>query len=113
MKGKWTVADAAVARTSDLSVRILSALVMLAVAAAALWAGGVVLDAFIALVALAAFVELVRLVMLATASWPLRAVGILAGAAYFGAAAAILMGAGTFLLVMVLGITVFTDTGAF
>jgi phosphatidate cytidylyltransferase len=106
------VAEAAAPR-SDLSVRVLSALVMLAVAAAALVMGGRVLDAFIALVALAAFAELVRLVWLATASWPLRIVAILAGAAYFGAAAAILTGAGTFLLVLVVGITVFTDTGAF
>jgi phosphatidate cytidylyltransferase len=86
---------------------------MLAVALAALMIGGVVLDAFIALVALAAFGEFVRLVMLATPSWPLRAVAVLLGAAYFGAAAAILIGAGKFLLVMVIGITVFTDTGAF
>ena len=98
---------------SDLPTRLISALVMLAVAAAALVIGGRVLDAFIALVALVAFAEFGRLVWLATPSWPLRVVAILAGAAYFGAAAAILMGAGKFLLVMVVGITVFTDTGAY
>lgn len=100
-------------RRTDLWVRVLSACVMLAVALAALMIGGVVLDAFIALVALAAFGELVRLVMLATPSWPLRLVAILAGAAYFGAAAAILVGAGKVLLVLVVGIAAFTDTGAF
>ncbi|HEY6815159.1 MAG TPA: phosphatidate cytidylyltransferase [Croceibacterium sp.] len=100
-------------RHTDLPVRILSAIVMLAVALGAVVAGGVVLDAFIALVALAAFGELARLIMLATPSWPLRLVAILAGAGYFGAAAAILMGAGTFLLVLVVGIAAFTDTGAF
>jgi phosphatidate cytidylyltransferase len=87
--------------------------VMLAVTLAALLTGGAVLDAFIALVALAAFAELVRLVMRATPGWPLRLFAILAGAAYFGAAAAILIGAGKVLLVLVVGIAVFTDTGAF
>jgi phosphatidate cytidylyltransferase len=100
-------------RHTDLWVRILSACVMLAVALAALVIGGVVLDAFIALVALAAFAELVRLVMRATPSWPLRLVAFVAGAAYFGFAAAILIGAGKFLLVLVVGIAAFTDTGAF
>jgi phosphatidate cytidylyltransferase len=100
-------------RHTDLWVRILSAAVMLAVALAALLIGGVVLDAFIALVALAAFGELVRLVMRATPAWPLRLLAILAGALYFGGAAAILMGAGKFLLVLVVGIAAFTDTGAF
>ena len=104
---------AELARHTDLPVRVLSAVVMLAVALGAVVTGGIVLDAFIALVALAAFGELVRLVMLATPSWPLRLLAILAGAAYFGAAAAILMGAGKFLLVLVVGIAVFTDTGAF
>lgn len=100
-------------RASDLRTRVISAAVMLAVAAGALVLGGRVLDAFIALVALAAFAEFARLVMLATASWPLRLLALLAGAAYFGVAAAVLIGAAQFLLIMVLGITVFTDTGAF
>lgn len=100
-------------RHTDLPVRILSAVVMLALALGAVVIGGAVLDAFIALVALAAFGEMVRLVMLATPNWPLRLVAMLAGAVYFGAAAAILVGAGKFLLVLVVGIAVFTDTGAF
>lgn len=114
MGGK-PVADPAapVGRTSDLATRVASALVMLVVAIAALWAGGRVLDAFVALVALAAFAEFARLVLQATPSVPLRVAGLLTGAAYFGIAAAILVGAGTFLLVMVIGITVATDTGAF
>lgn len=100
-------------KTSDLPVRLVSAVVLLLLACAALAAGGAVLDAFIVLVALIGFVELVRLVMAATGSWPLRIVGILAGAAYFGLAAATMTGAGTFLLVLVLGVTIFTDTGAY
>lgn len=98
---------------ADLPTRLASAAVMLAAAAAALAIGGVVLDAFIVLVALVGFGEFVALVWRATGSVPLRAVGVLAGAAYFGLAAAVLVGAGTFLLVLVLGITILTDTGAF
>jgi phosphatidate cytidylyltransferase len=105
-------AEAAMPR-SDLPLRTVSAVAMLVVAGLALAIGGVVLDAFIALVALVAFGEFVRLVLLATPGWPLRAAAILFGVAYFGFAAMVLMGAGKFLLVMVIGIAVFTDTGAY
>ena len=100
-------------RTSDLPTRVLSAVVMLAVAAFAIGIGGQVLDAFLFLVALIAFGEFVLLVWRATPNWPLRILAFVAGAAYFGVAAGILAGAGTFLLIMVIGITVFTDTGAY
>ena len=103
----------AAAKPTDLSTRVMSALVMLAVAAFAVGIGGYVLDAFLFLVALIAFGEFVLLVLKATPNWLLRIIAIAAGAAYFGVAAAILAGAGTFLLIMVIGITVFTDTGAF
>ena len=103
----------AAAKPTDLSMRVMSALVMLAVAAFAVGIGGYVLDAFLFLVALIAFGEFVLLVLKATPNWLLRIIAIAAGAAYFGVAAAILAGAGTFLLIMVIGITVFTDTGAF
>ena len=103
----------AAAKPTDLSTRVMSALVMLAVAAFAVGIGGYVLDAFLFLVALIAFGEFVLLVLKATPNWLLRIVAIAAGAAYFSVAAAILAGAGTFLLIMVIGITVFTDTGAF
>lgn len=100
-------------RTADLPKRLLSAVIMLVLAAAALALGGTVLDAFILLVALIGFVEFVGLVLRATASLPVRGIAILAGAAYFGVAATVLTGAGTFLLILVIGITVFTDTGAY
>jgi len=103
----------ATTKQTDLPTRVMSALVMLAVAAFAVGIGGYVLDAFLYLVALIAFGEFVLLVLKATPNWLLRIVAIAAGAAYFGVAAAILAGAGTFLLIMVIGITVFTDTGAF
>ena len=100
-------------RTADLPRRLASALVMLAVTALAVAIGGQVLDAFIALVALVAFGEFALLVVRATPNLLVRLVAWLAGAAYFGVAAAMLIGAGTFLLLMVVGVTVFTDTGAY
>src|SRR5690606_25575173 len=57
---------------SDLPLRLASAAVMLVLAVAAICFGGAVLDAFIAAVALAGFVEFARLVLLATPSLPLR-----------------------------------------
>ncbi|HWT29782.1 MAG TPA: phosphatidate cytidylyltransferase [Croceibacterium sp.] len=100
-------------KTADLPRRLLSAVAMLALAALAVAIGGAALDAFIVLVALVAFGEFALLVTRATPSLPVRLVAWAAGAAYFGLAAAILVGAGTFLLLMVVGITVFTDTGAY
>ena len=100
-------------KTADLPRRLASAVVMLALTVAALAIGGAVLDWFIVLVGLAAFVEFVLLVVRATANVPFRLAAMIAGALYFGLAAAVLAGAGTFLLVMVLGITIFTDTGAY
>ena len=107
------MAEAVVTRHADLSTRLISAVVMLAVAAAAVAIGGAVLDAFIFVVALAAFAEFAMLIVKATPNLALRLVAWLAGAAYFGAAAAILAGASTFLLLLVVGVTVFTDTGAY
>ena len=100
-------------RTADLPRRLASAVAMLALTALALAIGGRVLDAFIALVALIAFAEFALLVARATPNLALRVLAWLAGVAYFGFAAAILIGAGTFLLLLVVGITVFTDTGAY
>jgi phosphatidate cytidylyltransferase len=100
-------------RTADLPKRLASAVIMLALAGAALAMGGAVLDAFIVLVALIGFVEFVLLVVRATPNVPYRLAALIGGALYFGLAAAVLVGAGTFLLVVVLGVTVFTDTGAY
>jgi len=100
-------------RTADLPRRLASAVVMLAATVLALAIGGRVLDAFIALVALAGFGECARLIGRATPSAVLRTGGIALAAAYFGLAAAVMIGAGTFLLILVVGIAVFTDTGAY
>ncbi|MCT2559752.1 phosphatidate cytidylyltransferase [Tsuneonella sp. YG55] len=100
-------------RQSDLPVRLASAVVMLALAIGALIAGGTVFDTFVVLVSLVAFAEFVLLVVGATAHVPYRLAAIIAGALYFGLAAAVLAGAGDFLIVLVVGTVVFTDTFAY
>ncbi|MGX7953038.1 phosphatidate cytidylyltransferase [Tsuneonella sp. HG249] len=99
--------------STDLPVRMGSAVVMLALAIGALVAGGQVFTAFVTIVALVAFVEFVLLVVRATQSIPARLASIAAGAIYFGLAAGILAGAGDFLIVLIVGVTVFTDTFAY
>ena len=100
-------------KTSDLPVRLASALVMLALAIGALVIGGRMFDTFVVLVALAAFVEFVLLVVKATADIPYRLAAILAGVLYFGLAGGVLAGAGDFVIVLIVGVTVFTDTFAY
>ena len=100
-------------RTSDLPKRVASAVVMLAAAGTAIWIGGVVLRAFIYLVALAAFGEFARLVWRATMSLAFRAMGLLLGAGYIGLAAYGLTGLDLYHIVAVLGIVIFTDTCAY
>ncbi|GGD89421.1 hypothetical protein GCM10011515_06380 [Tsuneonella deserti] len=108
------MADAEVAtRKSDLPVRLASAVIMLAVAIAALVIGGRVFETFVVLVALAAFVEFILLVVKATPNIAYRLAAIIAGALYFGAAAGVLAGAGDFLIVLIVGVTIFTDTFAY
>ena len=98
---------------SDLPVRLGSAVIMLAVAIAAIVIGGRLFDSFVLLVALVAFVEFVLLVVKATTNVPFRFAAIIAGALYFGLAGGVLAGAGDFLIVLIIGVTVFTDTFAY
>lgn len=100
-------------RTSDLPVRAASAAIMLAVAIGAIWQGGVILDLFIALVALACFAEFARLVFRATSKLFYRLAGLLSGAAYIGLAARGLAAMENYHLVAVLGVVIFTDTCAY
>jgi len=100
-------------RNSDLPVRLASAVVMLAAAIGALVIGGRTFDAFVIIVALVAFVEFVLLVVRATANVPFRLAAIIAGALYFALAGGVLAGAGDFLVVLIAGVTVFTDTFAY
>jgi phosphatidate cytidylyltransferase len=100
-------------KTSDLPVRIASAVVMLAIAVGAFVAGGVWLRGFIVLVALGCYAEFAWLAWRATEGWLARLAALAAGLLYIGAAAAVLEGAGQFLLILVIGVTIFTDTGAY
>lgn len=100
-------------RTADLPIRLASAAVMLAALVLALRLGGQALDLFIYVVALIGFVEFMLLVFRATPRFVVRFPAVIAGAFYFGCAASILTGAGTFLLVLVIGVTIATDTGAY
>ena len=100
-------------RTSDLPKRLASAIVMLVITAVALWLGGIWLDAFILAVAFATFCEFAFLISRMTKNWPKRIFAALAGAVYIGVAAFVLAGAGNFLLVLVIGATIATDTGAY
>ena len=100
-------------RNADLPVRLASAAVMLAVAGVAVWQGGGLFDLFVGLVAFACFAEFVVLVVRATANVPYRLAALIAGALYIGVAAAIVAGAGDFLIVLIIGVTIFTDSGAY
>lgn len=100
-------------RTSDLPKRAASALVMLMVAGGALWLGGVALQFFVVVVALATAGEFIRLVWKATAHPGKRTVSIAFGLAYIaGAAVSLLMG-GALTLVVVVGSVIFVDTFAY
>lgn len=101
-------------KKSDLGVRTASAVVMLAVAGGALWAGGIALDLFIALVALAALWEFVRLIARATPSPGARALGSLGALAYVGLAAWVLLRINNIALMLLLvGTVVLVDIGAY
>ncbi|MXP24627.1 phosphatidate cytidylyltransferase [Altererythrobacter indicus] len=100
-------------RTSDLPKRVASAVVMLAVAAGAVIAGGWWLKGFIAVVALAGFGEFIRLICKATANLPYRMAGILAAALYVGIAAALLMQMPPFVQIITVVTVIMTDTGAY
>ena len=101
-------------KTSDLPKRAASAVVMLAVAGGALWAGGLVLDAFVAVAALACFGEFVRLVLRATQRSAWRVVGLVFGVAYIGAAALVLIRITDIsLLLLLIGAVICVDTLAY
>lgn len=109
-------ADTAPAKKSDLGVRTLSAIVMLAITLTALWLGGFWIKAFILAVALATFVELVRLVLRTQFSQPAKAAGTLLGAVYIGAAAYLLIDMIRYdilLLAVTVLIVVIADVGAY
>jgi phosphatidate cytidylyltransferase len=101
-------------KTSDLPKRAASAAVMLLVAGAAIWLGGVVRDLFFALVGLFCFFEFVRLVLRATAGPLLRVGGVIFGATYIGSAAWLLTRIDALpLLLVIFGTVICVDTFAY
>lgn len=100
-------------RNADLGVRIASAVVMLTVTGFAFWRGGLALDALIAVVGLAVLVEFAMLMSKIDMSAPRRAAALLAGIVYVGYAALVLILLPALYFVILLGIVICTDTGAF
>jgi phosphatidate cytidylyltransferase len=100
-------------RKSDLGTRIVSAIVMLALAGAAFVMGGSWLTGFIALVALAAFVEFVLLVKKATRHYPFQIAAVIAGAFYMTSAALALAWMPRALIAVTVVLVILTDTCAY
>lgn len=103
---------------SDLGVRTLSAIVMVAVAGAALWLGGYLWVVFVALIAALVLFEWRRLVRGFAATWPSRLLWNFAGILYIGFGAATLLVLrevpGGFAVVSAIVIAVIaTDVGAY
>lgn len=100
-------------RTGDLPKRLGSAIVMLLLAGGAFALGGVVLQGFLALVALFALAEAVRLVWRAAPGWRLRLAGVAIAALYIGIAATFLIQMPRAVLVVAVVTVIATDTGAY
>lgn len=99
-------------KNADLPVRIASAIVMLVIAGGALWLGGVYLQTFILVIAIAVFGEFVRLVARATSVLVYQVIGGVAGAIYIGIAAwelATLLEAS----IIIVGTVIFVDVFAY
>lgn len=101
------------AKTSDLPKRVASAVVMLALAGAAFALGGPWLAGFIALIALAAFVEFVLLVKKATRNYLFQVAAVIAGAFYMTAAALALAWMPRALIAVTVVLVILTDTCAY
>lgn len=94
-------------------MRAASAVVMLLVAGIAVWRGGMVLDLFIAAVAFAVFCEYVLLASKIAPTPARLGAATITGAIYVGWAALALIVMPTPLLIMVMGLVICTDTGAY
>lgn len=100
-------------RQTDLPVRAASALILLIVAGIAIWCGGVLRDALVAVVAALTFGEWTRLVLRMQADHARRLGWALIGVVYIGTAALALIAMERALFLIVLGLVIATDTGAY
>lgn len=98
---------------SDLKVRVASAVVMLAIAGTAFWFGGLALDLFIAAIAFGVFVEYVMLASKIATTPAALVPMVIGGAVYIGWAGLALAVMPEPVLAVVLGLVIFTDTGAY
>lgn len=102
---------------SDLGTRTLSGVVMMLVAAGAIWVGGPVFAIFIALITVGLLYEWTKLVLGLTTQPLVRFVWILGGLAYVGLATAFLVFlrefAEIYILLGLIGLVISTDTGAY
>lgn len=104
---------AAPTKKSDLGTRTLSAIVMVAVAGSAMWLGGYVWSAFVALVAAGVLWEWVKLSRKITIDPALRAVWLVAGVFYIGGAAQVLWQPQFFDILLIVLCVIATDIGAY
>ena len=98
---------------SDLSVRTTSAIVLLAAAGLALWAEGAVLMLLILLVAVLVFWEWRGLVMRFPDGGVAKALWLLFGLLYIGGAAFALLSLGSAARLLLIGVVIATDVGAY
>lgn len=118
MEPDVTAASASPARKSDLAVRTVSAVAMLAVAGTALWLGGGVWALFVGAVAAGVLLEWSRLVMAFVPGLGGRALWNLAGLVYVALACVALLAlralpGGPMPVVIVLGTVIATDVWAY
>ena len=98
---------------SDFRIRFASAVVMLLIAGGAIRLGGIWLDGFIGFIALAVFAEYVQLVAKIAPDPARLAAAAITGSIYVGWAAIALIVMPTPLLIIILGLVIATDTGAY
>ena len=105
--------NGAVAKVSDLGVRTASAVVMIVFATGAFMAGGIWLDTFVVIIALAAYVEFVGLVLKATTKTRYRIASVTAGTLYIGLAAKTLVETDASIVFQIVGIVIAVDIFAY
>lgn len=101
------------ARKSDLGVRFVSAVVMMAVLLAAFAAGDVWFDMFVYVVTFLTIAEFARLVLRATNQPVTRVAGILAGTVLIALAGIVLADLDSYYLLAAIGVVISTDVGAY
>jgi phosphatidate cytidylyltransferase len=102
---------------SDLGIRTLSGVLMIAISALAIWLGDHAFAIFVIVIAFGLLREWRSLVWAMTPNMPLRILWLIGGMLYIGVAAALMAflrdTGGTLLLLAFIGIVIATDTGAY